>query len=116
VETPFLTELVRRMRLDNATVTVDIDRNGAGTVRWQDRDIDHPLILRVRERDLAAAVTAMGEDCRDELWPDSSIEEAGFNLLLAHLDEVVATRETSEPLRLTDQGLEWPEARRHPAE
>lgn len=114
METPFLTELVRRMRLDNATVTIDIDNNGAGTVVWQEPDVDHPLVLFVRERDLAAAVTAIGEDCRDELCPDSSIEAAGFNLLLVHLDEVMATRDTSEPLRITDQGLEWPEARRHP--
>jgi hypothetical protein len=114
METPYFTELVRRMRLDNATVTFDVDDNGAATVVWQKLDIDHPLVLFVRERDLAAAVTAIGEDCRDELWPGNSIEAAGFNLLLVHLDEVMATRDTSGPLRITDQGLEWLEARRRP--
>jgi hypothetical protein len=34
---------------------------------------------------------------------------AGFNLLSVHLDEVVATRNVSAPLRVTRQGLEWPE-------
>jgi hypothetical protein len=112
METPYLTELVRRMRLDNATVSIDVGNNGAATVVRQEPDVDHPLVLFVRERDLAAAVTAIGEDCRDGLWPDSSILVAGFNLLLVHLDDVLATRDTSEPLRITDQGLEWPEARR----
>lgn len=41
MDTPYLTELVRRMRLDNATVTVDVDANGAATVVWQEPDIDH---------------------------------------------------------------------------
>jgi hypothetical protein len=112
METPYLTQLVRRLRLADPTVSIDIGTNGTATVVWQERDVDHPLVLLVRERDLAAAVTAIGEDCRDELWPNSSIEAAGFNLLLVHLDEVVATRDTSEPLRITDQGLEWPEAPR----
>jgi hypothetical protein len=112
METPYLTELVRRMRLDNATVSVDISENGAATVVWQERGLDHPLVLFVRERDLTAAVTALGQDCRDALWPGSSVEAAGFNLLLVHLGEVVATRDSSEPLRIADQGLEWPEAPR----
>jgi hypothetical protein len=75
-------------------------------------DITHPLVLLVRERDQRAAVIAIGEDCRDDLGPDSSIEAAGFNLLLVHLDEVLATRDTSEPLRITGQGLEWPQTLR----
>jgi len=54
-------------------------------------------------------VTALGEDSRDALWPGSTIEAAGFNLLLVHLDEVVGTRNVSAPLRVTRQGLEWPE-------
>ena len=98
------------MGLDDATVTMDVDDRGAATVVWQEPGADHPLVLFVRERDLAAAVTALGEGCRDALWPGSTLEAAGFNLLLVHLDEVVATRNTSEPLRSTDQGLEWPES------
>ena len=34
---------------------------------------------------------------------------SGLNLLLVHLDEVVATRNVSAPLGVTRQGLEWPE-------
>lgn len=106
MDTPYLTELMRRMRLYNTTATIDVDNDGAATVVWQEPGIDHPLVLFVRERDLAAAVTAIGEDCREALWPDSSIEAAGFNLLLVHLDEVLETRDISKPLRITDQGLE----------
>ena len=63
------------------------------------------------ERDLAAAVTSLGEDCRDLLWPDSTIEEAAVNLLFVHVEEVVATRDTTAPLRITPAGPEWPEDR-----
>jgi len=87
--TPFLDELVRRLRLDAPTT-------------------DHPLTLYVHEGPLRAAVTALGEDCRDALWPDSTVEAAGFNLLLVHLYEVLATRDTSEPLRITGAGVPWP--------
>jgi hypothetical protein len=112
MKTPYLAELVRRMRLDNPTVSIKVGENGAATVVRQERDLDHPFVLFVRERDLAAAVTTIGEGCRDALWPDGSVEAAGFNLLLVHLDEVVATRDTSDPLRIADQGLEWPETPR----
>jgi hypothetical protein len=61
-------------------------------------------------------VTAIGTECRDALWPDSSIEAAGFNLLLVHLGEVIATRDTSDPLRITDEGLQWPDVLRSSGE
>jgi hypothetical protein len=70
--------------------------------------IAHSLALHVHEKDLAAAVAALGEDCRDALWPEGTIDAAGFNLLLVHLGEVVATRDTTEPLRITSRGLRWP--------
>ncbi len=78
VETPHLTELVRRMQLGTAIVSVDVDEDGAATVVWQE------------------------------------IEDAGSNLLLVHLDEVLATRDSSKPLRITDQGLRGPDTRREP--
>ena len=106
--TPFLDELVRRLRLDAPTTDVDVRPGGAGTVRWVHPSVDHPLTLYVHEGPLRAAVTALGEDCRDALWPDSTVEAAGFNLLLVHLYEVLATRDTSEPLRITGAGVPWP--------
>jgi hypothetical protein len=109
METPHLTELVRRMRLEDPNVDIRVGENGAASIVWCDPRVDDPLTLLVTEDDLAAAVTALGEDCRDALWPGSTIGAAGFNLLLVHLDEVVATRNVSAPLRVTRQGLEWPE-------
>ncbi len=108
--TPFLDELVRRLRMIDPPATLDVDRRTTGTVVWRERIVDHPLVLIVREEDLAAAVTTLGEECRDALWPRSTIEAAGFNLLLVHVDEVVATRDTSEPLRVDSSGLVWPKA------
>ena len=37
---------------------------------------------------------------------------AGLNLLLVHVDEVVASRDTSAPLRVNREGLVWPEPTR----
>lgn len=108
--TPYLEELVRRLRLDVPSATLDVDRRTTGTVVWRERIVDHPLVLIVREEVLAAAVTTLGEECRDALWPSSSVEAAGFNLLLVHVGEIVETRDTSEPLRITADGLVWPAA------
>ena len=106
--TPFVEELVRRLRMGFSDVAVDIRPSGAATARFRASGLDHPLALYVHERDLGAAVSDIGEDCRDALWPESTVEAAGFNLLLVHLDEVIATRNTSEPLRITSDGLVWP--------
>jgi hypothetical protein len=110
VGTPYVDEFVRRLRMQVPTVDVDVDvrPSGAATLRWAEPDLAHRLALYVHEKDLAAAVTALGEDCRDALWPGSTIDAAGFNLLLVHLGEIVATRDTTEPLRITSQGLRWP--------
>jgi hypothetical protein len=37
-----------------------------------------------------------------------SIESAGFDLLLVHPDEAVATMDTTEPMWITVEGLQWP--------
>ena len=108
--TPYPDELVRRLRLAHPDVEARVRDEGA-TIAWREADVDHPLVLLVGERDLAAAVTSLGEDCRDALWPDSTIREAGFDVLLVHVGEVVATRDTTAPLRITPAGLEWPEDR-----
>ena len=84
-------------------------RGEGATIGWRDDRLGRPLL--VGERDLAAAVTSLGEDCRDLLWPDSTIEEAGVNLLPVHVEELVATRDTTAPLRITPAGPEWPEDR-----
>jgi hypothetical protein len=35
-----------------------------------------------------------------------------FDLLLVHVDEVIAARDTTQPLRITADGLQWPGQRR----
>jgi hypothetical protein len=111
VETPFVDELVRRLRYDDPGAEVDITEGGSATVSFRPPGLDHWVILQLTERDLAKAVSAIGEECRDDIWPGSTIEVAGFNLLLVHVDEVIATRDTTEPLRILPTGLEWPEDR-----
>lgn len=108
METPRLSELVRRLRLSDSTATVDLSDDGTARIVWQHEGAKSVTLLTTEE-DISHAVTAMGEDCRDALWPGSTLEEAGLNLLLVHLDEVIATRDTSQPLLIDSTGLVWPE-------
>ena len=108
METPRLMDLIRRLRYHEPDVGAQIDDDGTARIVWRHDYVGHPLTLLTTEQDLAAAVTAMGEGCRDALWPENSIEEAGLNLLLVHVDEVVASRDTSAPLRVNREGLVWP--------
>jgi hypothetical protein len=111
LETPFVDEFVRRLRDGDAEAAVDVTDRGSATLSFRPAELDRWVILQTTERDLAAAVVSIGEEVRDELWSGSTIEAAGFNLLLVHLDEVIMTRDTTEPLRILPAGLEWPEDR-----
>jgi hypothetical protein len=64
METPHLTELVRRTRLEDPNVDIHVGKNGAVSIVWCDPRVDDPLTLLVTEDDLAAAETVLGEDCR----------------------------------------------------
>lgn len=108
METPYLAELMRRLRLGDAGASIRIGANGAASIVWSERGVDHPLLL-TSEHDLAASIAATGVGARDAVWPDCSRDEAGFNLLMTHLDEVLLTHETSAPLRVTRAGPEWPD-------
>ncbi|OMQ14343.1 hypothetical protein A7K94_0217345 [Modestobacter sp. VKM Ac-2676] len=105
---PFIDELVRRLRMDGREAEARYGGARSVEIRIRYRDLDHPVTLWTKEPDLEAAVTSLGEGCRDDLWPDHGVGSAGFDLLLVHLDEVVATRDTTEPVRISSVGLEWP--------
>jgi len=111
METPCLSGLVRRLRSGDPTASAEVTDDGSARIVWRQEGLPHSLTLLTTEQDLCAAVTAIGQDCRDALWPGNSVEEAGLNLLLVHLDEVIATRDTSQPLLIDSTGLVWPEAR-----
>ena len=112
METPRLMDLIRRLRYYDSDVEARIGDDGTARIVWRHEDVGHPLTLLTTEQDAVAAVTAIGEGCRDALWSESGIEEAGLNLLLVHMEEVVATRNTSAPLRVNREGLVWPEPTR----
>ncbi len=109
METPFLQELERSLRLDDPDLLFEVTPSGAAHIRTRLDADQEPAVLFAPEEHLAAAVTAVGEGCRGELWPDSTITAAGFNLLLIHLDEIAATRDTTHPIVMTRQGWQWPE-------
>ncbi len=95
-------ELVRLLRLEGTA-----EQLGPGNVVWQPTPDAAPVILLTTERELSDAVHHLGRE-KDALWPTATTEQAGFNLLLVHLDEVLATRTVSGPLRITSEGLQWP--------
>ncbi|WP_138757270.1 hypothetical protein [Modestobacter altitudinis] len=109
---PYVEELIRRLRLDGQPLDVEYGSHRTVRLTQAPEHRGHPVVVVVSEPDLEAAVTSIGTSCRDELWPSESVESAGFNLLLVHLDEVVATRDGSEPLLITADGLQWPGQRR----
>ena len=110
--TPHVDELVRRLSLDDADVDVHVRPSGAVTLTWRPRGLDHPVVLSLREDDLTHVVESLARDGGTDLWPEAGTAAAGLNLLLVHLDEVLMTRDTTDVLRLTRDGLRWPTALR----
>jgi hypothetical protein len=105
VSTPYRDELLRRLRLgDPAAAALDDQR-----IRFTSSRRGEVLVV-APEDDLAAAVQHLGEDSRDALWPDVTVDTAGFNLLLVHLEEILATRRVTAPLVVTRTGPTWPDA------
>lgn len=102
-----MNDLIRRLQKLDADAALTPAGDG---VTWH-HDDTMVVTLITSENELAQAIRHTGRDVRDDLWPGITIEDAGFNLLMVHLDEVVATRDVTEPLRLTRDGLIWPESR-----
>ena len=110
--TPLVDELVRRLSLDGAEVDVHVRSSGAMTLTWRPLGLDHPVVLSLREDDLTHVVESLARDGGADLWPEVGTPAAGLNLLLVHLDEVLMTRDTTDVVRLTRDGLRWPTALR----
>ena len=105
---PHVEERVRRLSTDRGAVEVDHGPPQTASVHSRDARVAHPVTLRTCESEPTAAVTAIGGGCREALRPDQTVDSAGSDLLLVHLDEVVAPRDTTEPLRITADGLQGP--------
>jgi hypothetical protein len=106
--TPFADELLRRMRRRHPDAELDVRPGGRAVVEWQPAPEAPPVRLETTETALTRAVGALGRDSRDALWPGGGIEEAGFDLLLVHLEELLDTRDGVTTIRVTDDGVEWP--------
>jgi len=66
------------------------------TVVWRDPEATSAITVVVAEHDLAHAVAEIGRSCHT-LWPSATVDEAGFNLLFVHLQEVIATATRAVP-------------------
>jgi hypothetical protein len=111
-QSPYLYEFVRRLRMDEPDAQIRITADREATVTWHEGGVDPLITVVVREVDLAHAVAEIGAQCRDALWPSNTLDDAGFNLLFVHLQEAIATRDISRPLRIGEGGLVWPDRRR----
>lgn len=58
------------------------------------------LTIHASEEELNRFAERLTNDDIEQLWPGEPRDEAGLNLVLAHLEEFVATRETP-PLAVT---------------
>jgi hypothetical protein len=112
---PYVEELVRRLQtgMDGRQLVVEYGSPRTVTLSWPHRQEPHRVTLVVSEPDLAAAIAAMGPAAQELIWPECTADDAGFNHLLVNLDELVGTYDTSEPLRITANGLQWPGRRSH---
>ena len=112
---PYVEELVRRLQLgmDGRQLDVEYGSPRTVTLRWPHRQEPHCVTLVVSEPDLAAHIGATGPAAQEQIWPDCTADDAGFNHLLVNLDELVGTHDTTEPLRITANGLQWPGRRSH---
>jgi hypothetical protein len=110
-DSPYLEEFLRRLRLNAPGAELQIMTDGAATITWHEEGRDIPLAVATTEGDLAAAVAEIGSSSRDALWPSSTVDDAGFNLLIVHLEEVIATRDVSRGLQIGRAGLTWPDRR-----
>lgn len=112
---PYVEELVRRLQLDMDGRQLDVEYGSPRTVTlsWPHRQEPHRVTLVVSEPDLASAIAAIGPAAQELIWPECTADDAGFNHLLVNLDELVGTYDTSEPVRITADGLQWPGRRSH---
>lgn len=101
---PFMEELLHRLRQQ----WPDAAFTSAGDGLTCTDPAAGAVTVITSESELVSAVTAAGRDTRDALWPGSTIEAAGFNILLVHLDEILRTGSLTGPLRITHEGLVWP--------
>lgn len=110
-DSTYLKEFLRRLRVDDQDAHVQLAAGGKATIIWHVEGCESPVMITTTESDLAAAVAEIGGDSRDVLRPSSTVDEAGFNLLLVHLEEVIATRDLSGGLEIGRAGLIWPDRR-----
>jgi len=101
---PFVDELVYRLSLSG---DARWDDGKITFIRARDAAFDDPVVIEVDEAGVAAAVD-VSPDTRDALWPGTDLAEAGFNLLLVNLGELIDTGRV--PIRITATGIEAPES------
>jgi hypothetical protein len=83
----YLERFIRVLAEGGRAVFVGPDEDGHHLlVKYYEDNFEPPLVLDFREEEFDAAVHAAGHSGRS-LWPGVPEPEAGFRLLLVHLDE-----------------------------
>ena len=96
---PFIDELAHRLCIDGEVTQTgdDILIHRLGDVRYE-----QPLTVHADDAGIRAAVN-ISTATRNALWPGTDPTEAGFNLLLVHLQELIDTGRT--PIRIDPLGI-----------
>jgi hypothetical protein len=95
------------MLLAYPTAAVEFEDPGQITVSFSHPGQDESITVHTTEASLEQAIPLLGRQAQGA-WPSSGQDEAGFNILTLHLDEVLATRRVSGPLSIDGRGLVWP--------
>lgn len=99
--------LTRAIRKENPDAQYN-ERDKTFTIRnWSQLQIRAPILLHVTPEALAAACWT-DKETAECLWPGSSVQRAGFNLLLVALEEEISEadwRDRGRRLVVTPDGL-----------
>lgn len=103
----YVGELARRMLSVYPAAGIEFADPGQITITFNDPGHEQPVVLHASEAQLEKAISKLGQQSQDA-WPNSTQEEAGFNILELHLEEVLATRRIQDVLSINADGLVWP--------
>jgi len=107
VKQRYVREFARRMLDVYPGANIEFNDPGQITVTFNDPGHEQPVVLRTSEGHLERAIAKLGEQAQDA-WPNNTQDEAGFNILELHLEEVLATRRIEADLLIGANGLVWP--------
>jgi hypothetical protein len=91
-EAPF-DAFVKQLRKGGTVVAASRSEGTVTVASLESVELPEPLELDVPEAEVAAAISMLSDDDRENLWPDASPQMAGIYYILVGLQETVQTAE-----------------------